>query len=378
MKQPARPLDDPIDLGSLERIAVVKLDHIGDLLLATPVFEALRRFCPKARIAAVVGSWSESVLKNNPFVDEVVAYDAPWLDRDERSLDPIVRGNNRAAVARLGAAGYDLVVNLRSDQLNVYFASLMGSRYLLSHDNESAFAGLITHGGECPPGLHALAQHVQLLSRIGVEVKGRPRLFPADDDRVWAERTVPAGPVWIALFPGAGFRLKQWPEDRFVELARRLRKMGLALLVVGGKAEAAVAARLERACGALNLCGKTTLQQLACVLNRASLLVSNDSAPVHVAASEGTSVVVITRPVVRDEFAPVGEGHVVLSAPTCAEPCMGWDSRVQPDPAARCHCIESITVEQVELAVYERLLGLHAAGSLPHRQVRETATRSCD
>lgn len=354
---------EKIDLASLRGIAVVKLDHIGDLLLATPVFEALRQHCPQARITAVVGSWSQEVLRNNPFVDEVITYDAPWLDRS-RVFDLPKHLGNRASVARLMSTPYDLVINLRSDHSNVLFASLISSRYLLSYQNDTCFQSLITHACDRTPGQHALSQHVQLLAQIGVEVTGVPRLFPTDGDWAWASQVVPASRVWAALFTGAGHELKKWPENNFVELARRLSRMGLSVLVVGAEAEMALATQLAQEVHAVNLCGQTSLQQLACVLAHVHVLVSNDSAPVHIGASVGTSVVVITRPLVKEEFAPIGKGHVVLSVPTCAAPCLGFDFRVRTHTEMKCRCIHSITVEEVELAVYERLLDRHAAGEL--------------
>jgi len=363
MKPSEKLAVERIDLAALRDIAVVKLDHIGDLLLATPVFEALRQHCPQARITAVVGSWSKGVLRDNPFVDEVVVYDAPWLDRNP-SFDLHKHLGNRASVARLASMPCDLVVNLRSDHSNVLFASLISSRYLLSYQNDTYFQRLITHGVDYPPGQHALAQHTQLLAQIGVSVTGLPRLFPTNEDRIWASQVLPSNRVWVGMFTGAGHVLKKWPESNFLELARRLSRIGLGVLVVGGESEMPVATQLSREIGAVNLCGKTSLQQLACVLAHVHVLVSNDSAPVHIGASVGTPVVVITRPNVKVEFAPLGKGHAVLSMPACEVPCTGFDFRVRIDAEMKCRCINSITVEEVELAVYERLLDRHAAGDM--------------
>jgi ADP-heptose:LPS heptosyltransferase len=364
MKTTEKLSAERIDLASLRSIAVVKLDHIGDLLLATPVFEALRHHCPQAKITAVVGSWSQAVLKNNPHLDAVITYDPPWFDRDHWNFDLPKHAKNRMAVARLTSTPHDLVINLRSDHCNVLLASLISTRYLLSYRNDTDFPSLITHALDRAPGQHALNQHVQLLAHIGVTVTEPTRLFPSEEDWAWASRAVPAGRVWVALFTGAGQELKKWPENNFLDLARRLSKMGLSVLLVGGEAEMPIATQLAQEIHAVNLCGKTSLQQLACVLARVHILVSNDSAPVHIAASVETPVVVITRPSVKDEFAPLGGGHAVLSAPACEIPCTGFDFRLRTDPEMKCRCINSLTVDNVELAIYKRLLERHAAGEL--------------
>ena len=66
---------------NIKSVTVVKLDHIGDVILATPAIESLRKGYPEAKIRVVVGSWSKGVLVNNPNVDEVICYGPPWLDR---------------------------------------------------------------------------------------------------------------------------------------------------------------------------------------------------------------------------------------------------------------------------------------------------------
>ncbi|MCF3652075.1 glycosyltransferase [Synoicihabitans lomoniglobus] len=339
----------PMDIGTPRTIAVVKLDHIGDLVLATPVFAALKSRFPNAEITAVVAPSSAPILEANPNVRHIVTYNAPWMWRNPpagRKLAHLLDAN-AAGQRMLLETKFDLVVNLRSDHGNVPFAASIPHRILLSYTNDTSYGFFITHPLTRTKAMHATEQHRQLLAAVGVTDWSDPELFPSPAHHSAVEKTHSFEPGTIALFPGAGVPLKKWPIAKFTKLAHLLVEQGLPVVVIGARDELEDAEKISAVPGVVNLCGKFSLLETASALACCSALVSNDSAPVHIAAAMGTPVICITRPLVRDEFSPVGIQHLTCCANLCYNPCDGFDPTKRSIAVEQCQCIEDITVEDV-------------------------------
>ncbi|MBS0630725.1 MAG: glycosyltransferase [Verrucomicrobia bacterium] len=339
---------EAIDPALVHSIAVVKLDHIGDLVLSTPVFVSLRKRFPKAKITAVVAPSAAPILQGNPHVQEVTLFDAPWFWREPpagKRLATKLAANNEV-IRHLSAQFFDLVVNLRSDHVNVLFAASLPHRWLLSYTNHTDYAALITHPLLRTRAMHITEQHRELLATIGAHHWGPLELHPSTEDVAAVAAIHEFKPGTVAIFTGAGIPLKKWPAIKFIELSRHLRARGIPVVIIGASAEAGLAGEISAQTGAVNLCERFTLLQTAAALARCALLVSNDSAPVHLAAAMHTPVVCLMRPPVREEFCPVGEKHRICCAQDCATPCEGFDP-TRSRAAAVCLCIQKLTVEHV-------------------------------
>jgi ADP-heptose:LPS heptosyltransferase len=341
---------------NIKSITVVKLDHIGDVILATPAIESLRTGYPEAKIRVVVGSWSKGVLANNPNVDEVICYDPPWLDRSLACRMSEKREENKEAMKLLLGIRYDLIVDLRRNDFNhIAFSASLANEHLVAYKTKSEFDHLITHGVFVTNKDHVTDQQIKLLKCLGLKTSKKPKLYPLDEDEAWAESQLCSEKPKVAVFTGAGVPLKKWPEGKFLKLGHRLHNLGFEVVMVGGQQEDTFGKIMHGQVKALNLCGKTSLLQLASVLKRVNLLVSNDSAPVHVASAVGTPVVVITKPNARVEFAPIGDGNSTVCRNRCnwGFNCPGFVFNPKSSVPKKCRCINSVSVEEVECAVYE-------------------------
>jgi ADP-heptose:LPS heptosyltransferase len=349
------------------KICVVKLDHIGDLLLATPVFRGLKESYPDSHITAVVSPESASLLSQNPFVDEVIQYSAPWFWRNLPHGEILMAklAYNSDALKDLLAKKYDLVVNLRADLANLLFSSSIPHSELLGFVNHTIYPYLVSKPVDCPIVLHACEQHKYLLREgLGINVLSQPELFLSVEDRAKAERILPKDKPIVALAPAAGIPLKEWPIEKYSELAQRLVAHGMHIIVVGAPSDNDLAAMISRSATIQNLCGGLTLLELAAVLSRCHVLVSNDSAPAHIGAAAGTTVVCLMRPNVVDEFRPVGEQHIIFSATECSSVCNGFDGNNRNSLLKKCKCIEEICLDQVE----EATLNAVAKRSIRHNE----------
>jgi ADP-heptose:LPS heptosyltransferase len=254
---------------------------------------------------------------------------------------------------------HDLIVDLRRNDFNhIAFSASLANEHLLAYKTKSEFDHLITHGVSVTNKDHVIDQQIKLLKCLGLKPGKTPKLYPLDEDEAWAENLLSSEKPKVAVFTGAGVPLKKWPEEKFLKLGHRLRDLGFELVVVGGGQEDAFGQTMSGQVKALNLCGKTSLLQLASVLKRVHLLVSNDSAPVHVASAVGTPVVVVTKPNARVEFAPAGDGNTTISRNRCkwGFNCPGFVFNPKSSAPKQCRCIKSVSVEEVERAVYQTVL----------------------
>jgi heptosyltransferase II len=341
---------------NIKSVTVVKLDHIGDVILATPAIESLRNGYPEAKIRVVVGSWSKGVLVNNPNVDEVICYDPPWLDRSLGCCMSEKREENKEVMKLLLGISHDLIVDLRRNDFNhIAFSASLANEHLVAYKTKSEFDHLITHGVFVTNKDHVTDQQIKLLKCLGLKTSKSAKLYPLAEDDAWAQNHLPSEKPKVAVFTGAGVPLKKWPEGKFLKLGHRLHNLGFEVVMVGGRQEGAFGQTMSDRVNALNLCGKTSLLQLASVLKCVQLLVSNDSAPVHVASAVGTPVVVITKPNAKVEFSPTGDAQTTICRDRCnwGFNCPGFVFNPKSSVPKKCRCINSVLVEEVECAVYE-------------------------
>ena len=330
----------------IKGILVKGTNWVGDTILSFPAVHALGRHFPEARITVLTKSRLAELWRANPAVDEVIPYDMPAgagrlfgelriarLIR-QRTIDLAVifpRSFSSALMVFLGGVprrigykseGRDLLLTERIDCT----AELLG-RHRMYY-----YLHLVEHLGRCPsPALPSVSLNGKLQG--------------------WADgflsRNGLGGELLIGLNPGATYgEAKCWPPERFAELGRRIIKdYGASILIFGSTRprEKALNAAIARGIGegCLNLSGETSLLQLAALLRRCRLLVTNDTGTMHVAAAVGTRVAAIFGPTDPRATAPLGEGHVVIRRQVSCSPCL---KRVCPDDH---RCMELIKVEEV-------------------------------
>lgn len=317
----------PVRWGRVERVAVLRLDHLGDLLLSFPALEALRAALPKARIDLYVGPWCLDLARLCPHVDSVQALPAEWFQRPQRQAWPLASLWRSARLLRQGR--YDLGVDLRGELRHALLLRLAGIPQRLGA-LQTAGAFLLTQA--LPPAQgHEAHRAWALLRDAGLPGLGAkaPRLHldPGAAARREARRRLKAWglkPGFLALHPFAGAPSRRWPRAHWQELLTKLPGAGRVLLLGdAGEAQAlrdllppGAGRRLVPAAGALSL------DVLAAVLEQAGLLVGLNSGPGHLAAAVGTPVLSIFS-AANDpaRWAPLGPQVKVLVEPAPCGPC---------------------------------------------------------
>ncbi|MDR1831423.1 MAG: glycosyltransferase family 9 protein [Fusobacteriaceae bacterium] len=286
---------------------IIHTAFIGDVVLATPLIAKVRDTWPGAAISFLTTKTAAPILENNPALTEILVYDKKGSDRGIKGFRRIVR--------RIREKRFDL--------------ALIPHRYL-----RSALLAWLAHipqrtGYDLWPvrlfytSLVPYQKNIPEADRLlgfapGSGQKNYPvALFPGPEaDQKAAELLGETdGKALILVAPGSRWFTKCWPLQYYSELLSRLRERSDAVIaLIGGKEEAALP--LPAGEGILDLRGKTTLPELAAVISRAAILVTNDSAPVHIASAfPGVQIHVFFGPTVKEQgFAPRSANAVIYEA----------------------------------------------------------------
>lgn len=282
----------------LARVLAIRLDNLGDLLMTTPALAAMRASLPAAQITLLTSPGAAAAAPHLPMVDAVWPWQVPWM--------PGAGGGREIElVERLANGGFDAAVIFSVCTQSALPAALVcrmaGIPRRLAHSRENPY-GLLTHWvpeTDAPAAgalRHEAARQLDLVAQVGWHIASDRLRFvvhEADRRRV-AERLAAAGiGDFVLLHPGASAPSRRWPAERFAAVGAALADTGLAPVVCGGADEAdLVQAATPRAAGpVLALAGALTLGELAALIERAQVLVCNNSAPAHLAAALGTPVV---------------------------------------------------------------------------------------
>jgi heptosyltransferase-1 len=339
--------------GTPNRILIVKLSSIGDVIHSLPVAAALRRRYPQAYLAWAVGPAAADAVTGNPHLDETL----------------IVGGAGEGALPPLSAPGalrralrekrFDTTIDMQGLFKSALLAFLSGARDRIGFRNLQEGTFLLNNRRVVPDrrDVHAVEGYFGFARALEAPVE-RVDFTIATSAREEAEAEALLSGIEhpIALIPGARWLSKRWPPGSFAAAADVLaEETGGRGVILGGAGDAPLAAAMAAAARAplVDLTGRTTLKQCAAVLRRCRLVIGNDTGPMYLAAAVGTPTVAVFGPTDASRLGPYGEGHARVWAHLACAPCR----RRQCAPL---RCLEAVTPEQVVAAARALLHGKSA------------------
>lgn len=360
------------------RMLLLRPDHLGDLVLTTPIFDALKQNAPNAHITMMVGPWSSEIVARHPGIDRLLTCPFPgFLRTPQKALAPYILLFSVAKQLRRGH--YDLAINLRPDFW--WGAALL---YLARIPCRIGYAlepgkPFLTHAEHLQQPEHATISNLRLAS-TALQASGYPPLaepytperyplqfIPTAAEYQWvtdrlAQEGTGAGTSIVVIHPGTGAAVKLWRTRGWATCADALTESlttsaPVRIILTGSKNEQPMLEEIARGMQSpAVLVTDATVGQLAALLGRALLVLSVDSGPLHLAVAQGTPTVQLFGPTDPRIFGPWGihERHIVLASrqrcPTCpAIPCGRLD--FSPQELADHPCVRLITEQQVLEAV---------------------------
>ena len=380
---------------TFERILLIKLSAIGDVIHTIPLLNALRRHYPSARIDWLSKPTPAEFIRDLPAVDEVLIYGENHTEVPRYNWDGIthfirlIRDHRfLAMLSRLRRARYDLVIDMQGQMRSGFVSKVTGAPVRIGFDRPRQHVWEV-EGRGLPPGTigrawkgaregswMAYTHHVQLPTlamhavdryllvgdllgfereapdfSIPIRAEAEHRIDTLLLDHVGAMAKPP-----IVMTPAALWETKRWQPEGFAAVARHFLGRGHPVLLAGAPNEAEECRRIAAAApGAVVLAGLTTLPELAALIRRSAVAVTNDSGPLHLTTALGRAVVTMFGPTNPVWVGPYQRPEAILSAGVACSPCYLRDmARCQHDHA----CMRDITPERVIAAIETQLAPL--------------------
>jgi heptosyltransferase-3 len=337
-----------IDESQIRNILVIKLRAIGDVLLSTVVLKSLRSAFPGVKLDFLTERQSREVVEGNPALSSAIIFDA----KNDSSIGMILNVRRRH---------YDLVIDLFGNPRSALITRLSGARYRVGYRfgwRKYCYNFVTEPRGD---RVHNVDFNLDALRRLGIPIKDSPLEIPVTREadgfaHDFFEREKLLEKFAIALNPGGGWLTKRWRLRHFAHLGDMLvEKYRAKVLVIWGPGEEGMAGEIRNSMRhPAVLIPPCNLKQLAAILSRCGLLVTNDSGPMHIAAAVGTPVVAIFGPTNPDLQGPVGVPHEVIQYQKIL--CLGCNFTSCPigNP-----CMEELPAEEVFAGV-QRLVTRNA------------------
>ncbi|NQT75019.1 MAG: glycosyltransferase family 9 protein [Candidatus Omnitrophica bacterium] len=315
-------------LKNIHKILFITLSNVGDVILTLPVLSALKDSFPSARIDVVVGPRPEKIFSKDPALNRVFTYDKHAALKEKLDF-----------IKELRRERYDLAIDMRTSLIPV----LIGAR------NTSSLVSAARGRDR-----HKRSVHLNKLKNLGIEYKARKDIYIDDKDRIAVqglleENNVKKGDRLIGISPACRGPLKQWRTEGFIDVINAILKhKDCKVILMGDSSEASVSKRIKDAVnhnGLIDLTGRTDLNELFALIERLEILLTGDSACMHIASDLGVKVAAIFGPTDPEEYGPTGKDDIVIRKKLKCAPCKKAMCRFDHE------CMKEITARDVLSAI---------------------------
>lgn len=335
-----------------KRILIIKLSALGDLILSMPALKAIRKKYPAPnKITFVVGKDIASVLDNCPYIDELILYD--YKDTDRGRLKLLRLGKE------LRKKNFDLTIDLQNNRKSHILSALVFAprRYGYKNGKFSFLLNRKVRDDKIPCG--PIEHQFRILKLLDIELKEpKIELWPSKEDMKYIDTFLSSEwlnknqqLVGIHLGSSRKWVTKRWPIEYIAKLSENLSLKDIRVVVTSSEAdreELKILKELTKKSRPIIACGKTTINQLACLIKRCNVFVSPDTAPLHIALGMETPVVALFGPTNPKRHVPPSEDIAVLKKELSCQPCY------KPE-CSGIECMKQISVAEVEEAVLKLL-----------------------
>ncbi|MCK4669668.1 MAG: lipopolysaccharide heptosyltransferase II [Nanoarchaeota archaeon] len=311
-----------VELKRVKNILIFKTGAIGDVLMTSPFLRVLRKKYPKAKITYYVGKWSKPILKDNPNIDKIVAFDDKIVF--QKRFFKILW-----LILKLRRKNFDICFDLEKSYLFHLLIYLAGIPIRAGLDRKGeGFLNTIN----VPYGAitHEVDTYLNLAKIVGAEVPQKPdlELNLSKHDIRFAEKflkrnkikrtdkivgIIPGG----AKNPGQEVSSKRWLKERYKELAKTLKKKGWKIIILGGPSDKDLVSDFLE----YPIMMDSSLKEMGGIMKFCKYIICNDSGPMHIAEAVGPKVIAIFGPTDPRKWGPYSKKHTVIWKHLGCAPC---------------------------------------------------------
>jgi len=357
-----------VDRKTIKRILVRGPNWLGDAVMCEPALRGLQKLFPDAQIALLVKPDVADLFAGHPALTRVLTYDTKGRH--------VGLSGKWALAGQLRRQGFDLAVLFQNAFEAAFLTFLAGvpRRYGYATDGRSLLLSDPVAAPDRRTLVHQVRYYWDLLKPLGLtDDPPAPELvvFPEEEQAMagrFSQGGLTATDLVVGINPGSTYGgAKRWLPERFAEVTERLcrtiresREQQVSVVIFGAKGEERlgreIAARLSSR--SLVLSGATTIRELMAALKRCTMLLTNDTGPMHIASAFQVPIVAIFGPTDWRATSPFGSAHVIVRQPVDCAPCLLRECPIDH------RCMTRVTVDQVYDAATKQVAGLSGSSRL--------------
>ena len=329
-------LKDKADFSRIHRVLVIKLQHLGDVLLTSPVFSALKQQHPHLEIDALIYADTTAMLDGNPNINTIFTIDRTWKQSTRLKLS-----QEWQLFCALKSKGYQLIIGLTDQMRAAWLTRLLRPLYSVAekypHKRGKFWRNSFSHLYSQPKTPHHTVEtHLDALRRLGLypKTENKPLLMPTSTEAKQKlsnllETENLLGKQYIVIHPASRWMFKAWNIAGFAAILREMKSHNISIVLVSGPdiAEREYVKRILelQPIAAVDLSGKLKLPELATLIADASRFIGLDSVAMHIAAAVNTPCIALFGPSNKQRWHPWQVPHRVLTSPLLLLP--SWWTR---------------------------------------------------
>jgi lipopolysaccharide heptosyltransferase I len=342
----------------MKEILIIRLSSIGDVIHCTPVPKSIKMSWPDCKITWLVGENCAELLSCNPYIDEIIVWSREKFENYLRTSEfkkayLMWKGLKK----QLAAREFFAVLDIHGLFLTGMIAKMVKTKRRIGMSQARELNFLFMTQTAASLGDHITDRYLSVLTPLGITaVDHQMMLVVPEKDRQFSKdflrnRGIHPYEKYAVLIPGTTWFSKNWPTIFFAQTAQLISN-DFKIVICGGKAEIELGNEIEKMVGitVVNAVSQTTLLQMAGIIEGATVVVSGDTGPLHIAAAMQIPTVAIFGPTNPKVYAPKGEKSAAVFAKSTCSFCHKMKC-----PKGNATCMKSVTSQEVAARVYQVL-----------------------
>jgi heptosyltransferase II len=295
------------------KILIIQTAFYGDIILTLPMVQAIKKIYPDYKVDFLCIPKTSEILKNNKNINEVIIY-------DKRAADKGIFGFLKLK-NKIRGSKYNVIISVQRFLRTTLLSYFGGSELTIGFDN-AVLSGLYDKKVYYQ-NKHEILRNLDLLKPIGIDVNEiiSPELFPEESDiqevdKIYSGLNIRKDQKVICASPGSVWYTKRFPKDKYVSLFNELDSSDYIILLIGDDSDFRVCEWIQSQStnnNIYNYAGKLSIMQSTELIKRSSLLLTNDSAPLHIANAVSTDVIAFFGSTIKEfGFYPYGKRDYVF------------------------------------------------------------------
>lgn len=330
---------------NIKKILVIRLDHIGDMLLSTPVYRELKKNFPKAEVDVLCTPATKQMIENNPYVDRIFEFYSPWFSKKEFKGEK----SYKEIKERLKKENFDLIIELHADPRNIVLASSLNS-YSVGYGVRGLGFLLNKTAKYKNSAEHISQRDLDILKQVGIKTS-KPKLdaFISKDSDKKVRNWILKNKIksYVLMHPFTRRPEKNWSIDKWAELCG---KMNETILFSGSNEDVRKINEIiskSKNKNIYNVAGKFSLKDAVSLVNHSKYLITTDTFTVHIASALNKMQIALFGPTSAKVWGPLGKSEIIQGT------CRSLFGKTLPNgfKEGNHECMDAISVERVVSAV---------------------------